>query len=1195
MACLTPEQLKDKAEEYSKALTDAGYDTLPKQIEYFVKGGERTKEQLMHLAPYVKDAYKKLNPSIDTKAIDDFNIAKHIKTISDLQKADNRIAKEASQSSPISEPTAKWMNHNLDAAGLKDVGVSDMTTATKVHESGKSWVDWTKEYAADIYQQGLELAKSDSVGIQRAIDAGAKSEQEILDSVLSKYVSDMSDHPLDNIPKEIWTSKLFDAAKNHIENTTKAKLPDGFQYESIDNLAGRINNALTKEGRGFSSLNTIDEIIGVENDTTNTRFEINGNVVSQNDFKKFIPHSEGRPAQHIMSPNFSPERNLRMGIKDAVLSAIDANDPNLTPREAIKSKLSSILGDIIKSTGREGNPNDKSFTLDLKPAKEKLDSNKFNKDLQVMADQIAEKHTVTLQDGTQREVDGRIDMYATDESGTPLYSQEFRKMYGDMIKHNYQKAYIEENERAVILDEKHKIADEEVKGVGNDISTFRKAILDKIGNHPRLVAAYDWADKNFFSQTEHLNGWAKNFTGKAASLLNDAVKGMTGADGSVGREAVYQLAFDRAVEKLYKSDWIRKGSAEQNPNAKITELETRLIAGVPVTTAERLDIYLQSQRGNSAEIWYGKGDTEEKQKAREEMGHDTLPEKTGMTFTLERKIDGREAKEVLISYGDYKEMEAEFSPHMPEVRDGWGKGSNHLLTVVNPVHKLLNGIELAPPNDMGEVEESQEGVPEGLQKEPKKQKGIYYPHSVSGGEKLVYDKQNTNRYIDDIQSHKTYTPSDNVKMVARDFYKTIQKYRDGNAKYAAWAIPMRNVDNILRANEQTIKDLGLEHKVDWWVNYKKNVFNPPNESVLGKTGNGMMANFVLSRLGLNPFVSFEQLTAIPLAVNTIPSKYLFRARKALGGAVGKSIVNNEPIYQEMNTHSSYALYRNTKGNSEVQRAFQTSNPMSIDILNKGLKKIFGSDKYSVNKDDLLNNIQVPDKAIGAQYWTAAKMMANDEGLFEHGNTAIKFWERVSDLHEQAITESQHSSDDAHRSMLATKNDIISKSLSLFGSQKIAAFNGFHSRVIDYISDPSKENLDKMVKQGFNVFVTNAALSATINTGRFMLLGSAGALALHKPEEVYQESFMKDLANNIPGAAPIVDLVYSKYKMGAYGHDFSYPVFEIINDYGKTTADAIHAINDGTKQKQVVSDFIYSISEGSGIPLQPILAAKKLSE
>jgi hypothetical protein len=1200
--CLTPDELKSKAEEYTKVLSEAGYDTLPKQIRYFIEGGERTKQQLAHLAPYIKESYKEANPSIDSKTIDAFNIAKHVRDINKLQQEDGRIAKEPPHSTPISEPTKQWVDGTLGKVGLKDVAGMDMTTATKVHEAGKSWLDWAKTFAADIYQQGLELAKQDGAGIQRAIDGGAKGEKEILESVASKYIADISEHPLENIPKEMWTDKLFDAAKKHIENTTKAKIPDGFQYESLENLSGRIYNKLAQEGAADQL--TREQTADIEGSTTLTGFEVNG-TVPQNDLYKFIPHSEGVSTEPIFQVGFNQERGLRQGIGGAVQSAIEANNPNVTPREAIRSYLSTKLDSIIETTSsrREGNPNDKNFTLDLKPAKAILESNKFANDIEAMASQIVNE--------------GRLDMRATKEDGEPVYSKEFRKMYDNMIEHYYQKAYLDSVKDDVLLDEKTKISKDQVKASGADISTFRKRILEKIGDHPSLLKLYDKFDKSVLGLTEHLNGWAKNFTGLNEGLLNKIVSGMTGADGSTGREATYKNSFDRAVKTLYESDWLRKGSAASNPNAKITELETRLIAGVPVTTSERLDIYAQGQRGNSAAMWYGKGDTDAKQAERTsiqetdptkgEASQIIAPEKQGMTFVFKRQIEGRDAKEVLISYNDHKEMEAEFAPHLDQIKDTWVKGSNHLLTFVNRVFKLENGRELAVVAKDGGEEENQSGLPEGLQKVKveKKEKGFYYPHTVAGDENIIMDKTNRNKWINDIASHKTYSPSENVKMSAGDFYETMQSYRDGNSKYAAWTIPMRNVDNFLRANEQLIKDLGLEHKTQWWVDYKKNVFNPQSEGVLGKTGKGMMANFILSKIGMNPFVSAEQMTAIPLAVNTLPAKYLFRAKSVIFSSMGKDIANydmftdwwgkdkkNVAIYDEMNERIPYALYRNTYGSSELQRFMQTSDSKSIDVLNKGLKKVFGSDRFQINRNDLLKNVQTPDKAIGAMYYTAAKMMANDEGLFDYGATMPKFRERVGDLYTQAITESQHSSDDGHRSMLATQNDVLSKSLSLFGTQKIAAFNGFHSRVIDYISDPSRENLNKMATQAMNVFVTNAALSATIATGRLALLGSAATLALHKPEDEWQGEFTKSLFNNIPAAAPVVDLVYSKYKSGVYGRDFSYAPFEIVTDGGTTLADGFHAITDGSKQKKAIKDFINFTTEAAGIPHYPIDIAKK---
>lgn len=1183
--CLTPDELKSKADEYVKTLADAGITTFPEQIRYFVEKGERTKQQLALLSPYIKEAYNKLGLA-DPKSVEDFNIATHIKTISDLQKADRRIAKDVPQSTPVSEPTARWMGNTLKNVGLDGIGDAAVTTATKVHEAGKSWLEWAKKHAVEIYQQGLELAKQDPVGIQRAIDGGAKGEKEILESVASKYISDMGEHPLDNIPKEVWTDKLFGTAKSFIEKTTKAKLPDGFQYESMENLSGRIYNkmAQTQAAEQLTHAQTTQ----IESDTTMTRFQVNA-TVPENEFDHFMQGAGTAPTQIIIPPTFNAERGLRQGIGNVTREAIEANNPNVTPREAIKSYLSNMLGDIVKkaSTGLGSeNPMNKSFTLDLETAKGKLEENKFNDDFQVMADQIAEN--------------GKIDMYATDENGQGLYSKDFRKMYDNITKHFLQKANIDAMNGKVVLDQHRVIAPDYVEEKGKqEISTFHENLQKKLGNSKILKKIYDVADRHFTHNTEHLDGWAKHITGLTNGLLNNIVKGMTGWNGSTGREAVYADSFDKAVHPLYEAEWLKKGSQTLNPNAKITELETRLIAGVPVTTEESLLMFMQSQRDErTVAAWYGGAPVE---------GEEGAATKPGHIFSL-AEIEGRDAKEVVVSYQDYKEMLAEFDPHHDEIRDTVAKGFNHLLTVVNPVFKLENGIELAPFNELEAEKENQAGLPQGLTKEEtEKRWGFYFPHTKAGNESVIYDKLNRNTFINEIASHKTYSPSNEVKSSAKSFFKTIQNYRDGNAKYAAWTIPMRNVDNYLKANEATIKDLGLEHKIQWWVDYKKNVFNPPTESAIGKTGQGLMANYILSRLALNPFVSAEQMTAIPLAVTTIPAKYLFRAKSVFASSIGTDIsnmsmfadrVNNDKkinaTVQEMNERCPYALYRNNNGASELQRFVQTSDNKSIDVLNKGLAHLFG-DKVKIDRNDLLKNIQIPDKAIGAMYWEASKMMVADEGLFENGREPSRYWARVGELYTQAITESQHSSDDAHRSMLATKHGVLAKSLSLFGSQKIAAFNGFQSRVIDYISDPSADNLKKMTTQAMNVFVTNAAMSATIQTGRFVLLGSAAAALHHKPEDVYAENFVKGMLSNVPLAAPAFDLVYGKYKSGVYGRDFSYVPFEMVTDGGKTIADGIHALTDGTKKHQAVSDLIYSVSGAAGLPLEPVLFGKSAYE
>jgi hypothetical protein len=348
--CLIQDELREKAEEYTRTLSEAGYKSLPEQIRYFVEKGERTQEQLAVLSPYIKDAYKKVhNLSAEAaKRTDNFDIAQHIRTIQEVQKKKGRLIPPPPVSIPISEPTAKWMGETMKNVGVDNLG-EGLTSASKVHESGEAWLDWAKKHAPELYQKGLEVARLDDVGIQMAIDKGITGEANILDAVLADYIQTEPQDLFDNIPRDVWTDSLFKNARFYIERATNASLPDAFQYDTMQNLAGRVSAKLSQDGRTAEP--TSAKTAEVESDSPLTRFQLNNTVEekqfdnfvyqtptkestrkavdqSQNEGERFIFGGGKAPIEPIIPPMYNPERGIRIGIKEAAVKAELANNPN---------------------------------------------------------------------------------------------------------------------------------------------------------------------------------------------------------------------------------------------------------------------------------------------------------------------------------------------------------------------------------------------------------------------------------------------------------------------------------------------------------------------------------------------------------------------------------------------------------------------------------------------------------------------------------------------------------------------------------------------------------------------------------------------------------------------------------------------------------------------------------------------------
>lgn len=1188
--CLTPDELERKADEYTDTLAKSGITSFPDQIRYFHDNDLLNK--LAALAPYIKDAYNKLGLE-SADAVSKFNIGEHIRTLNEMKSKDSAIKPNAPAEQSVSKEVAtKFIAPMLEKAfpnigvdyhtgeefkskfgtdahgaidsetGRPAINLDNVTASTQVHEAGHIWTSFAKRYAPELYQEGLRLAEADNVGIQRAIDRGYGHLQgnDLLEEVMAHAIGEEGANKLLMTDKQAerrnWVQRLWDKVASFVQRNIGLKLQDDFQYQTLGDFSAQIANQLLN-GQKISDISNA-EVREIERNTGVTRFQLVGDPKQFNNFFDTDGLPVGNNFVEKIHTGWSAQ-DLVDGVANALVEhGLKKHSPNVRDIDVIKAHFNDILKNIRKRAdtklGSE-NPMHKSFTQDLATAEEKLNNNAYMDDLDLMAKQI-----------TARQFD----------INDKAYSNSFRDFFNNMVKHNAQKEYLAKNGDAVFESPHTKITPATL--IKEGAVTMQKVKENKeawVGKSKVGNWIYDTQKKWFHNNVDNINSWAKSLSGSENTLLGKLA--MAATTKGTGGEVIFKNNAYHYINPLMKLEWFEKGSHTNNPDLKLSELDTEEYSGVRLTTEEQFSAFMMFQRSDKVRASF--------------FGSEEKP--TRVTLKLSDAFpEERPQSTVSMGYEDYQKLLTKFDPHFEEIKDTWKAGSDNLATTVNAVYKTENGVELAPIN---------------LERDADKRWGIYYPFSVAKSEGQVYEQLKNNYFVNDIGSHRTFTPSPETVYSIESAVKTMENYVDGNAKYAAWAIPVKNIDNYLRANESNMADMGLLEQAQWWKKKKAAIFNPPEQSINGVVGGAMMGNYMLSRIGLNPFVSAEQFTAIPLAVNTIPAKYLLRARKDLFGTLSAQIKNYDmftdwmktdkkpvALIDEMNLHSGYALYRNTNGGSEIQRLFQgEKSHIVLDKLNAGLKKVFGKD-LGITKSDLLKNIQTPDIAIGAQYWSAAKMMVEEQqGLFATDTNPAKYWSEVEKRYIRAITESQHSSDDANRSQLATNNDIISKSLSLFGSQQIAAYNGFRSRVMDYMMNDSPENLKKMCVQATNVFVTNALMTAGIKTGRLMLLGSAAALAMHKPEDAYGSYFFEGMLANVPILSPITKSVMSKYESGLYGHNISYPLLDILNDGGTAMTDAIHAIKDGTRQRQAIQSLIISASDITGLPLTPQLGLKSL--
>jgi hypothetical protein len=80
----------------------------------------------------------------------------------------------------------------------------------------------------------------------------------------------------------------------------------------------------------------------------------------------------------------------------------------------------------------------------------------------------------------------------------------------------------------------------------------------------------------------------------------------------------------------------------------------------------------------------------------------------------------------------------------------------------------------------------------------------------------------------------------------------------------------KNIDVYLKDSDEFFRKNDMMKYVDWYNKFKKE-FEDPTPDKLGEIEKRILSGFVISRLGLNPFVTLKQYSSIFVSNNVIPS------------------------------------------------------------------------------------------------------------------------------------------------------------------------------------------------------------------------------------------------------------------------------------------------------------------------------------
>lgn len=1043
---------------------------------------------------------------------------------------------------------------------------SKISASTQVHEFGHVWVSWAKRYAPRLYQQGMKLAADSAIteSIQRLYPGlqGNALYDEVLATLIGEQGAVMVEELLEEENNISFTvarffSNLWNSIKNYVNRKLgKDVLHDEFYAENLSQFVQKVGSRLVS-GQMLSDI-TSEEIADIESDLGITRAQIYTNTYEE----EYHENNYGAKEERIFKPRWLTMEQKAVGDLSTSFNHQMRNDPAFVadPNIALgtylkfrlgvpylKNYFGYVFGEIEKGLNRSGgndNPANKAFSKALAELRDAMYGSKDK------------NGNITGEiDDELAEIAEHIVMGTFNRKNL---SKGAKRVWISLVDHLVQQQNYAANMDDILLNDDEKITKEEQQKVGQqEISSWRTKVEAYKAKNKYLKKVLDFVEDKYLMKVASGPLWTMMMSGKKTGMIWQLGRAIGKA---VGKQAAIENNANHHLINLLEADWLKGGSQSLNPMAKLKDLEKEDFNGVALTTEEQFHVFMVLQQDNVRVSLLGGSKSTDK----------------SATFYVEEFANERTGQEVKITFKDYMRLKDKFDSHWEEVRDTWGNASEYIYDEANKVFKLENGVRLSRAIDT----------------DPNKRWNIYFPLVHGKGADAIKTYMKDNRFVNAVASHKFRAPNDEEMYYAGKAFKVMDGYIRDNAQYAAFAMPIRNMNVFIRNNEKFLVDNGMKHYIEWWNKTERHMFNG-DQDALGEIGKRIVSGFVVSRLGLNPFVDMKQFTSVPLATTTIPTKYILKSQKELFGTLTAEIKNYDifttwlgkdkqiiSLLEEMKNHSSYALARIVGGTNEVQKYLQDGflKNMRIEMPNGRV--------IQLQSQDFLKNIKTMDTAVGAMIWNAAKLYVEKE-MNVSANTE-EYWKAVDDIYTQAVTEAQSSIDEWNRPYFAKDGNILNRALSLFAGQSFASFNGYLMHMIEYLDNPNPRTLTKMCQSFMNVFVVSALMTAAVDTFRYSLLSGGGDDKDH--DEKFREAFFKGFHQNIPIVSPIVDAVYSKYSDPVWGRELSYPIFEVINSGASVIASAIKG-----KEGQAIEEMTYFGAGMVGIPTTPIRAAKTIVE
>lgn len=302
------------------------------------------------------------------------------------------------------------------------------------------------------------------------------------------------------------------------------------------------------------------------------------------------------------------------------------------------------------------------------------------------------------------------------------------------------------------------------------------------------------------------------------------------------------------------------------------------------------------------------------------------------------------------------------------------------------------------------------------------------------------------------------------------------------------------------------------------------------------------------------------------------------------------------LFAEIDAHTA-AHYMRRKGMSLQEAAMIAQDPSKLEVwMDENVK------------NDALNPIkwiQNMDVATTGALWLACKKQVELDGV---AKTDENYWDKVTELYEKVIEETQPMYDALHRpELLRTTNSLI-KQVFMFKTQPMQNAGVIWDAVGNYeAAKKSGQGVKEARAQLARAVGSQLASLAVFATMSFLAYAVKNRLGRYKDEEeeLTVESVMKRILLDMgsSGAGLLMPLggselfsmtegIVNKIKNGGTQYDtFSVPVVDMVNDWIKDTINLINDLSDLDENAEKVPQHLHAVawdvSSMFGIPAENV--------